>query len=284
MGKLIRGLSEAAGVRVVFADVTDVAREAEQRHLAGPAAGQVLAQALTGAALLGADRKSEDESVMLQMRVEGPVEGLVAESWGEGLLRGYPHRKLLDELDGREEHDPAGALGAAGTLVVHRSTPEKTLFSGTVPATPPDIRLTLARYFHHSLQSAAAVALDTVSGDTVERAVGVFAEKLPGGDTERFVTVLTAFNDGAVQRALRHAQGIVELADVIGLPDLAELSETPLAFGCRCSDEKVMGILAALPLQDREEIATSGESQSVTCHFCGHTYTITPDRLRELSN
>jgi molecular chaperone Hsp33 len=283
MGQLHRALAPASRIRFTYADVGDAAAELERRHLCGPTAGVVLGRALAAVALMAADAAAEDEAVSLQMKVSGPVEGLLVEATGAGGLRGYTDRKIMNELDGAATVAPAPALGERGLARVMRSTPRALLSSADLQVQPAEIRTVLARYFNQSLQTPTAAELRTVSADgALVSARGLTAERMPDGDHEAFVRVLEAFDRGAVGEALAAEEGPEGLAELFELPDLRFAEERPLAFACRCSRERSARALATLSEEELEEILGEDEPQEIYCHWCGKGYRLGPEEVLQV--
>jgi molecular chaperone Hsp33 len=57
-----------------------------------------------------------------------------------------------------------------------------------------------------------------------------------------------------------------------GEHDCRLFGATPVSFACRCSDERVAGLVRALGLDEaRAALAEQGEL-AVTCEFCGRSY------------
>ena len=282
---MLRGLAEGHGIRFEYADVTGPALELERRHLSGPAAGDELARSLTAVALISADLGREDERVSVQMRVDGPLGGLLVEAAFDGGLRGYTQRKILDGLDGRTDLRPEEVLGAHGSMAVLRSTPQEVLATSHVRASPPGVRDLLARYFNLSQQTPTAVELYLSRDEGLEltRAVGLVAEKMPDGDTERFVEVLERFNDGAVREALSDSSDLDQLSTVFRLDRMIAVTDRrELRFACHCSREKVAEVLRTMPAAERAEMIAQDRSQHVTCHLCGEDYVFSPEEMRAL--
>jgi molecular chaperone Hsp33 len=57
----------------------------------------------------------------------------------------------------------------------------------------------------------------------------------------------------------------------------------PLAARCRCSRERIAGILRSLPREDIEEMRADPVT-TVTCEFCNTTYRFTADDLASLDS
>ena len=115
---LTTGVCPQTRLRFAFAEVTDSARALEQNHLCGPTAGLALAEALAGAALLGADLHAPDETVLMRLQVPGPIRGFLAEAAGDGGLRGYTQVKVMNALDDRDEIDLDEAFGDRGDVQI----------------------------------------------------------------------------------------------------------------------------------------------------------------------
>jgi molecular chaperone Hsp33 len=66
-----------------------------------------------------------------------------------------------------------------------------------------------------------------------------------------------------------------------GMP-FARLEESPLAWRCRCSMERVLATVATLPRS--ELVAMSGDDKpvEVSCDFCRSQYSVSPAELRAL--
>ncbi|HRU05145.1 MAG TPA: Hsp33 family molecular chaperone HslO [Candidatus Brocadiia bacterium] len=283
MDALIRGYAKAQNIELVYVDATESARELERRHLAGPAAGKALAEALVATAMLSSDAANEGECLLLQMRVDGPLGGVVAEAAHNGALRGYTFRKKLDDFDTLEDMDLAKAWGETGLLAVTLSVPGRLIYSGQVSATPPNPQRNLARYYNESKQLPAGVEILAVSGGgQVKQAVGLAALKMAGCSTEDFVAALELFQKGAVRKLLADATGLDDFRKLFGYDKLEILAYRELRFGCRCTREKCRDAVAALDDADLRDIAAKGQPQDVTCHFCGETWRVSADEVRRM--
>jgi molecular chaperone Hsp33 len=278
-----RGLSDSTGLRFILVDVSRTSATLVRRHLAGPAACEVLSQALASVALLSSDLDNEEECVSIQWKTNGPIEGILVEAAFGGRLRGYTYRKTLADFDASPTIDLHAVLGTGGEMAVLQSVPGNLVYSGRVPATPPDIPRNLARYYNQSRQTPSGVEMVVLrDGAEIRRSAGLVAQKMPDGDTDAFVRVLEAFADDRVRRALASPVDLAALAAVLGIEDLIVVGEGDLAFECRCSNNKIMRVLTALPEEDLVEMVEESTPQTVTCNFCGEVYIIASSELREI--
>lgn len=279
---LIKSLDPASRIRVTYADVTVAAKALEARHLSGPTAGMALAESLAAAALLAGDL-SEDEAVTIQLRVAGPLRGLVADARGDGSLRGYTHAKVLNDLDGRAAIETADAMGATGMAQVARTRPGRMLSQTPVRLDPPRMRTLLVRYLLASVQVEAAaeiVARSDAAGLIVAR--GILAERMPDGSAEAFMAVSERFADGRLRDCLGRPEAASRLADAAGLPELLTGEAHPLHFRCGCSGEKAARVLDTLSDDELRDVLAGGAGQRVICHMCGAVHTVAAGQVTEL--
>lgn len=279
MDSLQKMLSDRAKIRITRVDVTQTAKTLEARHLCGPVAGHILAEALTSISLLSSDCPPE-EAALLQIRADGPVRGVVVEATGAGHLRGYTHEKVFDDLDGRTPVESAPGLGASGTAMFQRSLPGRLLGQTPMTFTPPDFRILLARYFNRSLQVPAGVTFSVVSDSGgLQHARGLVAERMPDGLQAAFVPVLEALQDERIMALLAQNAPLAELARVTGLEDLAIRETRELRFQCRCSREKAVASFGSLSVTEIDDLVREGKSQHVICHMCGADYRVLPAEI-----
>lgn len=240
-------------VSVVIVDVSEAAQTLAKGHLAGPVSAHYLTKALAAVALLGTEISEKEESVILQMKCEGPLGGFNVECTAEGTLRGYTEKKVLDEFDGRGEPKDEQVIGKR-QIQVTRSVVGRIISQG--------ISNSLDGYLAGSLQRKACIYLEAAVNDEVEVKVarGVMIEAMP--DSKELVSAFVPEKLNIASRSILKRMGLSG----------AELKRvTPLKFACRCSPERAAAMIAALSKEERE---TLPESIDVTCHMCGKSFTI----------
>ena len=250
----------ARKVAVVVADVTGAADALAKGHLSGPVAARFLAEGLAAAALLGAETSERDEVVSLQMKCTGPLGGLNVECTAAGTLRGYTERKVLDDFDGLGKADPRKVVGDARWQVT-RSVPGKILSQG--------ISTSLDGYLAGSLQRRATIRVEAETSDegAVVAARGVLVEDLPDAVGDLVSCRLDDLKSIFVTPR--------RILSELGLDNAEKKRSTPLAFACRCSQERAEAIVAALPEEERRALP---KPATIVCHMCGKVFTVaTPD-------
>ena len=259
-----------AKVAVTIVDVTSAAQELARGHLAGPTSTHFLTEALASVALLGTEMSEKDETVILQMKCNGPLGGFNVECTSEGTLRGYAEKKILDDFDGMGKPDPGKAIGETQYQVT-RSVPGRILSQG--------ISTSIDGYLAGSLQRKACIRTEVAVSDEVEvlEARGVMVEILPdsklgslgSAGSEEVKDPLLPLLD--TKDPIRLSGASRNILRQLGL-ETAELRKTtPLKFACRCSPDRAIAMLAALSEEERKALPPTID---ITCHMCGKTFTV----------
>ncbi|MDH3973825.1 MAG: Hsp33 family molecular chaperone HslO [Deltaproteobacteria bacterium] len=283
MDSLKRAISDKYGMSLIFIDVSKTASLLEQRHLNGPATAEILGQSVVSAALISSGLKGRGERITFQLKVDGPINGIIVEAGYEGYVRGYTDVKLLDNVDGKADIKESEILGNTGTLNVIRSDERGIIYSGQVNISPPNIRTVTARYLNRSEQVPTGVEIFSKMQDfRIEKMRGLMVRKLPDADTEKFVHVLEEFEKGRVKELLGGAEEIAAFAELFKMEDLEILEEKEMTFRCRCNYKKSLTIINSLEAVELEEMIKKKEPQQVTCHFCGETYNIKWEDLQSV--
>ena len=151
-------------------------------------------------------------------------------------------------------------------------------------------------YFRQSEQLEAGIKL-AVAGDRGWRAGVLMLQRLPGEglDDDGEEGELETADDGWRRAlALMASATSAELTDPALAPndllyrlfheDGVRVFEThPVEARCRCSRERIAGILRSFPETDIEEMRQE-KVTTVTCEFCNTRYEFTPDELAPLDS
>lgn len=275
------GVSPSKHIVLTWVGVTETVRELERRHLSGPTAALALGECVTSCALLSSLLGRGDERVSVQVKCDGPLGGVLVDARYDGRIRGYTNTKIMNALDG--EPDLAAALGTWASFTSIQSSATGIVGSGTVQASPPDLRVCLARYVRESLQRTAGVAMHVdLEEFSIRSAFGILVEKMPDARSEDFVPALEAFEDGRVRAALGGGEEPEGLGALLGLPDLEMRLARPLQFGCQCSQDRAAGVVASMTTEELRACVLKEEAQDVHCHFCGAHYKVGVDTMLAL--
>ena len=283
---LCTGSARDAGIRFLYADVTDSARDLARSHLAGPAAATALSECLAAVALLGADLELPEETVSLYVKTDGPIESALVEAAFDGALRGFTAKKILDAFDGEEDPDMDAVFGSHGDVRIIRSRPGNLVAqSGFFVDAPPRPGSLLSRFYNEALQRRAAAIVSAAPGeDGPDIARAFLIECMPGGDEELFRSAAAQIEGEGFRDSLESTLGPVPLLGELGIAgEIAADDPRPLRFGCRCSRDRARESLQTLPAQELRDMAKSGRDTDIYCHMCGRCFSFSPKELLKIS-
>ena len=286
MKRVHRFYSDNLFLRATSVISTDVVREMCTIQKAAPLATMALGRAVTGAILMAAQLRDK-QVVALHFRGNGPLGSIYAEASYEGECRGWCDHPEAAVPFKNGRIDVAAGLGI-GLLNVIRSQPfEKAPHIGTVELATSEIGDDIAYYLHQSHQTPSVIALGAVlnSDGQVEVAGGVLIELMPGA-SDAIISELEASVRTAKPLAEMLSNGcnpIELLTNFVGTIPMNP-SEHPfdIKYTCRCSLDRAERSINMLGRDEIKEIVSLGVASKVRCDFCGRSYSISLERLREM--
>jgi molecular chaperone Hsp33 len=244
----------------------------------------VLAAALAGAL-------KYDGVFTLQTKSDGPIRLLVADVTAQGDVRGYAQFDA-DKLARATAGAPVPRLLGSGFLAFTVDQGEHTeRYQGLVELQGATLAECAHHYFRQSQQLEAGLKVAVARGtDGRWRGGGLMIERLPSEDALHADDVEEDWRRAVI---LMSSCTDVELTDAALEPDrlLYRLFHEPgvrvqpargLAAKCRCSRERVEGVLAALPRDALDEMIVDGRI-SVKCEFCSARYEFDEEDRRALT-
>jgi molecular chaperone Hsp33 len=223
-----------------------------------PQVNELLGETVAAAVLLAATLKFRG-TLTLQLQGNGPVSLLVAQCTHDFRLRAVAR------------YDEA----AVGRVTVTVEADEKSLrYQGVVPIAGDSLAQSLEAYFANSEQLPTRVLL--AASDT--HCAGLLVQKLPGAQGEDEEEAVPAWEEA--QRGMERlsapqllTQSVEEVlaADFLG-HDLRLFRGVPVSFECRCSPQRVAGVLRSLGSGDIRDLLKEQGSVTVTCEFCQRPY------------
>jgi len=273
--RVTRAMTSDGAFRVIAAITTDTAtRAAKTQGLSGGDALK-LAELITGAVLL---RETTSPGRRVQILMRDRLGGvLVAEAMPDGSNRGIVNPGSTDTVI-RSSGDT--------TMQVSYTMRNGALHQGLVDVPAgSDLSEALMRYMQQSEQTVSVISV-TALGDGADGLVAA------GGYV---VQLLPEAERPALRAMTRHLDGLDSLDRLLSGPvtssrDLvsrlllgfehAELADSPLCFGCTCSEERVLSGLARLGPDDVASLVGSEAPLEVRCDACGQRYEIDPEELR----
>jgi len=282
---LATGAARDAGIRFLYADVTDSARALARSHLAGPAAASALSECIAAVAILGADLELPEETVSLYLKSDGPIESALVECAFDGALRGFTAKKILADFDGEDEPNMDAVFGSHGEVRVMRSTPGQIIAqSGFFVDKSPRPGIILSRYYNEALQRRAAATVTALPGGDGPDIVRAFLiECMPDGDESLFQSAAAQIEGEGFHESLEATLGPIPLLGELGISgEIVSDDPRPLRFGCRCSRERARETLQTLSASELQDMAKSGRNTEIYCHMCGRGFSFSPDELLKI--
>lgn len=280
---IVRATTGDGSIRAFAATTRGLVQKAREIHHTSPVASAALGRLLTAAAMMGSMLKGDKDLVTLQIRGDGPLQGIVVSGDCCGRVKGYvfnPNVELPDKYPGKL--DVGGAIGA-GYLDVIKDIGMREPYAGRIELVTGEIAEDLTYYFAQSEQTPSAVGLGVlVETDTsVRRAGGFMIQLLPGAD-EGMVSRL--------EEKLRHVPYVTDLLDAGKTPEeilelllgdmgLRILDRLPASFSCNCDRQRVEKALISIGREELEKIIEEDGKANLHCHFCAKEYDFTKSDL-----
>ena len=274
-GELRRFLLEGHPLRGHWVRLGAAWQELRARRAYPPVVESLLGEAASAAVLLAATLKFAG-TLTMQFAGSGRVRLLVAQCSDDFRLRAIAHHDLADgEAASFEE-----LVGTGNLVVTVQSDTSAANYQGIVPLEGGTLGECLERYFEGSEQLPTRLKLVADSA----RAGGMLLQRLPAGAAD------AASGEGAgalLQSAWEDLQqGLQSLAPetllaapaaavvqrVAGEHDCRLFGVTPVSFACRCSEERVAGLVRSLGIDEARAALAEQGVLTVTCEFCGRDY------------
>ena len=283
---IVRATAGNGSIRAFAATTRDLVQHAREIHHTSPVASAALGRMLTAAAMMGSMLKGEKDIVTLQIRGEGPLQGLVVTSDSHARVKGYvfnPNVEIPDLYPGKQKL--GGAIGN-GYMSVIKDIGMREPYAGRIELVTGEIADDLTYYFAQSEQTPSAVGLGVlVETDTsIRRAGGFIIQLMPFCDEKVIekleqrlaeVNSVTAFLDEGLT-----PEQILE--KLLGDMDLVINDTVPTQFYCNCSRERVSKALIAVGRKELNEMIQEAKPVELKCHFCNSAYEFSTEDLKEL--
>lgn len=283
---IVRATAGNGSIRAFAATTRDLVQHAREIHHTSPVASAALGRMLTAAAMMGSMLKGEKDIVTLQIRGEGPLQGIVATGNSKAEVKGYvfnPSAEVPDLYPGKL--NVGGAIGN-GYLSVVKDIGMREPYAGRIELVTGEIAEDLTYYFAQSEQTPSAVGLGVlIETDTSIRRAGGFIIQLLPDATEEMIEKL--------EKKLAAVPYVTDLLDmgetpegilrmILGDFDLRILDTIPTAFSCNCTRERVEKALISIGKEELETIIREDKKANLHCHFCNREYDFTETELIRL--
>ena len=236
-GRLLRMTLKQAQARVFICDIKELAQAARDIHHASNVCTAAMGRMLAAGAVLGAQLKSEDDTITATINGGGPAGAMTVVTHANGHLKitiAEPEVELPLKANGKL--DVGGALGSDGRLTVMRSLGFGEPYVGQVKLVSGEVAEDFAMYYTASEQIPSLCALGALVGEEVISCGGVLIQAMPGCSdelldqleirAELFSTISQALSENTIEEIARDYFRGLE-------PEVLEI--TPLTLTCDCS-------------------------------------------------
>lgn len=269
----------------------DAVHEILTRHDYPEPVANLLGEACALAALVGSALKFEGK-LIVQAQGNGPVSYVVADYDTSGGLRGYcrfdPER--VAAVSGGFARPGSKTLLGDGVFIMTVDQGDAAeRYQGVTAIEGESLSLCAEAYFAQSEQVPTRVRLAvgqlTIGDHTSWRAGGAMIQNVAEDDAR-----------GSTEDAWERAQALFattgddELIDPeVGTGRLLFrlfhedgvrlLEPKPLRAFCRCSDERIMGLLRSFEAEERTDMVEPSGKIKVTCEYCSRVYEVAPETV-----
>lgn len=285
--QLVRAITKDGMVKAVAVSTRELTERARQIHRTLPTATAALGRTLAAASMMGNALKGDGASLTLRVQGGGPLGILLAVSDNQGNVRGTVDNPAVDvPLRSDGKLDVGAAVGSQGTLTVIRDLHMKEPYIGSVALLGGEIAEDLAAYFVESEQIPTACGLGVLvdRDQSVLAAGGYLIQLLPGAKEDTIARV-----EGGVLAAGPVTGLLAEDADPASLLrrvlsdfQLEILEESPIAYRCDCSRERMERALISLGPEELQTMLDEQGQAELTCRFCDNIQVFTRRDLEAL--
>lgn len=279
----IKIVDRGMNVRVFLARTTALVEEAHQKHETSATATAALGRVMTAAVMMASELKGSEDSLTLRVNGNGPAGTILATADPWGGVRGFIANPSADLPEFSPGKLSVGELvGTAGYLEVVKDLGLKQPFTGRIELVSGEVAEDVAQYFLTSEQIPALVSLGVlVAPDlSVKAAGGLIVQAMPDADDDTLRNIEeNIFHLGSISSLVDGYSTLEELAPLImkGI-EYEIIEEHDFKFHCKCSRDRLLGVLQGLSPEERQDIQQD-ERIEVVCNFCRQRYLYNPEEL-----
>lgn len=283
---IVRGTAANGQIRAFAATTREMAEAGRSAHNTSPVATAALGRLMTGAAMMGIMMKGDKNILTIQVRGDGPMEGITVTADSHGNVKGYVNNPdVILPANSKGKLDVGGAIGA-GYLSVIKDLGLKEPYVGQIQLQTGEIADDLTYYFAASEQTPSIVGLGVLmeKNNTVKQSGGFIVQLMPDAEEEvichlenklgELSSVTSMLDEG------KTPEQILEL--ILGDLDLEIMERVDTQFYCNCSKDRVAKALISIGKEELEKMIEEGNEVELNCHFCNTNYIFSVEELKEL--
>ena len=263
-------------VRALAIRSTNLVKEALRIHKTSPVATAALGRFLTGTLFLADTLKGDGDSLTVNIRSDGPLQGMTAVADSHGNVRGYCLEPVVETTYHRPGKLNVGAAVGNGKLTVVKDFGLKEPYVGQVELVSGEIAEDFTYYLASSEQTPSIVSLGVgIDATGVTCAGGFMVQLLPGADEETISYLENRVSGGFPDVTFLLTEGMnpEKILDMfLGDKDICFLAGRKVAYKCNCSRDRMERNLMAIGKKDLTELSKDPNGIDLECHFCDQKY------------
>ena len=274
-------------IRIICGTTTELVEKARTIHNLTPVATAALGRTLTMGAILGTTLKEKEDSITIQIKGNGEIQGITVVVDGNLHIKGYvgnPYVTVPNREDGKL--NVGEAVGKEGFLYVIKDLGLKEPYRGMAELVTGEIAEDFANYFYTSEQKSTAVALGVlVDKNGVKASGGYIIQAMPDAtEDELFILEQRIKEAQPISSMLSQNWSWEEIIkDITGDKDVVTL-ETSLfpKYECNCNKERMKKALFAITKGELKDIIQKEGQAELVCHFCNKKHVFHKEELEEI--
>lgn len=283
---IVRATAADSQIRAFAITSKEMVETAREAHDSSPVVTAALGRLLSAGAMMGTMMKGDKDLLTLQIKGNGPLQGMVVTANAKGYVKGYPQvSQVILPANAQGKLDVGGAVGA-GILNVIKDMGLKDPYVGQTALQTGEIAEDLTYYFATSEQIPSAVGLGVLmtKDNTVKQAGGFIIQLMPFTEEETIEKLEKKISEiKSVTEMLEDGMSPEQiLGEILGELDFEITDVMETGFSCDCSKERIARALATIGKQDMDEMIAENEPIEVKCHFCNTNYKFGVDELKEI--
>ena len=273
---IVTATALAGKVRALAIRSTNLVKEALRIHKTSPVATAALGRFLTGTLFLADTLKGDGDSLTVNIRSDGPLQGMTAVADSHGNVRGYCLEPVVETTYHRPGKLNVGAAVGNGKLTVVKDFGLKEPYVGQVELVSGEIAEDFTYYLASSEQTPSIVSLGVgIDANGVTCAGGFMVQLLPGADEETISYLENRVSGGFPDVTFLLTEGMnpEKILDMfLGDKDICFLAGRKVAYKCNCSRDRMERNLMAIGKKDLTELSQDPNGIDLECHFCDQKY------------
>lgn len=273
-------------VRALAIRTTETAKEALRIHKTSPVATAALGRFLTGTLMLAETLKGKDDSLTVNLRSDGPLQGMTAVADSYGHVRGYCLEPVVETTYHRPGKLNVGAAVGNGKLTVVKDFGLKEPYVGQVELVSGEIAEDFTYYLASSEQTPSIVSLGVgIDANGVTCAGGFMVQLLPGADEETISYLEERVGGGFPDVTFLLGEGLrpEQILDMfLGDKSITFLEGRKVSYKCNCSRDRMERNLMAIGKKDLTSLAEDPNGIDLECHFCDQRYHFSQEDVKAL--